>query len=924
MRVFQDIQERTTAEVKEDEVSRVIYSIDASIFEVKPLGIVLPKSELDVIQIVKIAKSAKIPIIPRGSGTGITGGCLGEGIIVDTSKYMNKIVSIDAPNKTVTVEPGVIQDDLNKALFPLGLRLGPDTSTGDRATIGGMAANNAAGARSLFFGTMAEAVISVTMVLSTGEKITFSPLSKNDWKEKCELLGTEGIIYRTLEKIRNEGQKEIKKQFPKIPRRASGYNLDSLISKFPKNVSELIVGSEGTLGVITELTLKCHPILERTKLVLIPFDSMDKAMKAVPRLLKELPISLEMMDRKIMEAGKDSPSLKASLSFLKDIPEVLLVAEFQDTVPEDLGEVISDKETQNAVWALRKAGLGLLLSKRSYARAVAFIEDLSIPPRKLAPFMEKFLAYLEENGKQAGIYGHVGPGCLHIRPYMNLQNEDEVVLLKKMMKDVAEMVLEFDGALSGEHGDGYIRSWLNEKLFGKVVVSYFEEIKNAFDPENLMNPHKIVNPEPPEIHIRESAVKAPETFLSFEKEGGLALSVDLCNGNGLCLKSEGVMCPSYQATRDEYDSTRARATYLRNVIRGEKGLAEESLKDILDLCLQCKGCKKECPSQIDMAKMKSEALYQYQEKKGYSLRSRIFSNVDKLNKILFPVRGIYNFFLKNSLSKKILSTFGIATLHPLPFFSKKKFSELFQEIKQRPGEPLVLMNDTYTEFYSPEIGIAAVKVLNHIGFNVTLAPYKCCGRPAISKGFLKGAKNRANDLYETLLPYQLKKVPIIGLEPSCLLTLLDEYPSLLGKEALKVQLFDTFVSQHLPIKLSSKNPKKVALHGHCHQRALVGMQDTLKILHSIEGIEVEEAPEGCCGMAGSFGYEKEHSTLSQKIANLKLYPFLKKLKEKTFVIANGVSCRSQIVFGGKKPLHLAEFLQGALEEEKEERWNRRE
>lgn len=847
-----------------------------------PTAVAIPRNRDELIQIVR---ETDVPLIARGSGTGISGGCLGEGWIIDTSKFLNQILLINSD--FAHCEPGVIQDQLNRTLP--GYRLGPDTSTGDRATLGGMVANNAAGARSLYFGAMVDAIEEIELILSNGDLVLLKALSEEEWNQKLLLPSREGEIYRTLDHIRKTKKALIEEKFPPLPRRSSGYLLNELLKPFPLNLAKLIAGSEGTLGIIVSLKVKMVPKLKNTELHLFPFSTMLEAMHAVGPLLKTEPISLEMIDDKILNAGRSSPLLRGKLKWLKSVPKALLIAEYSHPAKENGEMVLSDPLEIQHVWELRKAGLGLLLSKRSYSRAVAFIEDVSVPPEALPEFMDAFLLYLKSKGKEAGIYGHVGPGCLHIRPYMDLRNPNEVELIKTMMLDVAEMLKKAKGAPSGEHGDGLIRSWLNPSFFGKEIETIFQDIKAAFDPENRMNPHKIVNPLPIEKLLRRAPKHNPATFLHFD--GGLALAADLCNGNGACRKTEGVMCPSFQVTHDEYDSTRARANVLRKLLQNNGDLTDQSLHDILDLCIQCKGCKTECPSQVDMAKMKSEALFHYQEKNGYSLRNALFAYFDILSKWGYPFKGL----IKNIPLK------WLPIAHPLPQFAKERFSYRAKNRLQPKGEKVVLLSDTYTEFYCPEVGMAAISVLNSLGFEAIVPPWKCCGRPALSKGFLHHAKANAERLYKELSQYQ---IPIIGLEPSCLFTLLDEYQDLIGWRPENCLFFDDFLAHHSPLPFQIT--RKAALHGHCHQKALKGMSSTLKAL---QGYSVTEIPSGCCGMAGSFGYEQEHVHFSKQIAELVLLPSIRSLPNDLDIIANGFSCRTQIeLYTGRKALHLAEWL----------------
>lgn len=934
-------------EVYFDPVTCSVYSVDASIFEIKPLGIAIPKTKHDLKAALQICQEFNIPITVRGAATGITGGCLGHGLILDLSKYLTKVISLDLDQKTVVCEPGLIQDDLNKLLDPLGYCLGPDTSTGNRATIGGMLANNAAGARSLRHGKMVDHVEEVELLLPTGETILFGPVSKSEWDLKSSEENREGHIYRTLGQIKEKNADEIRRRFPSIPRRVSGYNLDELLKTAPLNVSKLIAGSEGSLGIAAEIKMKIVPKLGRTGLLLFFFHEMLDAFRSVPELLQFNPLSLEMVDDQIISLGRESPSMRGRIRWLEGDPGAILILE----VEEDASENIEDKLKKIAndlqhigyarisvlhphqmkdVMDLRKSGLGILLSKRSYSRAIAFLEDISIPPSKLASFMEAFLAYLSSKGKKAGIYGHVGAGCMHVRPYMNLQEPNELKLMREMMEEVSTMLLKAGGALSGEHGDGWIRSWLNPKMFGETLVEAFKKIKHAFDPLNLMNPGKIIPDSKEWEDLRSNGRPIdPVTFLDFSKEGGFALAADLCNGNGQCRKSEGVMCPSYQATRSEFHSTRARAQALRSIIHQRlpfKDLTGEGLYAVMDLCLSCKGCKKECPSQVDMAKFKSEFLYHYQEKNGISFRNRLFGNIGRIQSWMAPFARLINPLMRWKLVKKGLGRIGISTRRPLPSISPQIFSSWFSTYQQpvNLSQTIVLFNDTFTEFNHPEVGKAAVRLFNALGFLVVLSTWHCCGRPAFSKGLLPAAKHQARLLARHTRQFIDKGYPIIGLEPSCLLSIRDDYPGLFTMEDVDREnvnrlisssyLLDEFLVKlveegRFPFSLFKEEDKKIKVHGHCYQKAIIGMESTLKLLRAFPGFQVEEIPSGCCGMAGSFGYEAEHEEISMKIGELVLFPSIRSGDEEEWVIANGTSCRQQIFDGtSRKALHLAEAL----------------
>lgn len=950
--MLDDLREVFAGEIYEDPLTRRVYSVDASIFEVEPQGVVVPKSKADLIQAVRYASSHQLPITVRGAATGITGGCLGSGLVIDTSKYLNQILELNLAEGYAICQPGVVQDQLNQALAPHGYRLGPDTSTGNRATIGGMVGNNAAGARSLRFGCMVDHVLEVEVLLSNGELVRLGDTDEVTWKAKLSLPGREGEIYRSLKVLRENYQTVIDQHIPKIPRVASGYHLTTLLGQDPTilqhNLAQLVVGSEGTLGIVTEVKLRIVPKLKSTGLCLFCFDNLLDAFKVVPELLSHHPLALELIDEQIIQLGRLSPSLKGKLDWLQGNPKAIVVFEVEGTHREEVKSLLNALQAHLAekikseyvllddpiqienVWTLRKSGLGILLSKRTYSRAIAFIEDFSISPYQLAPFMERFCAYLESKGKSAGIYGHVGSGCMHVRPYMNLQLEEEFQLMQKMMKEVCSLVMEFGGVMSGEHGDGYIRSWLNPTLFGPELMQAFKLLKQAFDPDHLMNPGKIIPLE--EVNtasLRTTPGKvphAPQTFLNFKPEGGYELAVDLCNGNGLCRKQETVMCPSFQVTHDEFHSTRARAQALRGIIHGrlpEGDLTGQRMYDVMDLCLSCKGCKTECPSQVDMAKLKAEFLYQYQERWGYSLRTRLFASIGQLSQLASAFPRLSNWLGRSRLGRWSLNMLGIARERQLPEWVSSRFSRWFEDYSQPAtlSKQVILFNDTFNEYNEPWIGQSAVKLLNELGYQVKVLPWSCCGRPALSKGDLKQARSQAEKVLKKL--QHCPDLPIVGLEPSCILTLKDDYKGLLREEdplyvqieqvASRCMTLDQFLANlvekgefNLPFKTESQ---QVKVHGHCHQKAITGMKATLSVLKAIPGFEVSEIPSGCCGMAGSFGYEKEHYDVSMGIGELRLFPAIRNSSKEAQILASGMSCRHQIKDGTQRVArHLAELI----------------
>ncbi len=913
-------------EVRFDEASRHIYSVDASIYEVMPVGVVIPKTKEDVRKAVKTAAHYRVPIIARGAATGTSGGCLGRGLIIDTTKYLNKILEINCDKGYAICHPGVIQDDLNAALEPLGYQLGPNTSTGNRATIGGMLANNAAGSHSLVYGQMEDHILEVEVALSSGEVVIFREISLDKWKENRQNQNSKGKIYKQLWDIREEYNEAIIKEFPKISRRSSGYNLEALIKEDRINVCRLLAGSEGSLGIATKIKLKIVPKQKTKTLAVLHFSSLLDSIRAVGPLLGLKPSAIELIDKDIIERGKVSWAMKGRLSWLKDDPAAVIVVEFlgesEDKIKilkQNFPATVLDEKLASDIWAVRKAGLELLLSKRSYQRAIAFIEDLAVPSDRVLPFMEEFLKILEKTGRTAGIYGHIGESCLHIRPYINLMKEDDLMLMKEMMAEVSSLILKYGGVMSGEHGDGYIRSWLNKKMFTPSIYDAFCRVKSAFDPHNLMNPGKVVHGDDPIHDLRsnpQTELSHFKTALDFSPEGGFELAVDMCNGNGLCRKKEGLMCPSFQATLDEYDSTRARAQVLRSIIHGRlkpKSLAHKDVHKVLDLCLECKGCKRECPSGVDMAKMKSEALYHHHKRKGFRLRSTLFAHIGEMSRFASKIPRLINFLSKFKLIKRLG---GIADERTLPKIAAQTFSDWFASFNQPENckRKVVLFNDTFTEFNHPEVGIAATAVLNAMGYRVELPNWSCCGRPLISKGMLHKAKKKAEKLIQTFLPFADRDIPIIILEPSCHSVFLDELMSLVPSDKAKklsesCMSFDRFLEERIAEIPFKKMPCTIKLHGHCHQKAMEGTHSAINVLSAIPGADAVEIPSGCCGMAGSFGYEKEHYELSMKIGRLKLFQAVKESKKNTFVVASGTSCRAQILHGtGIYARHLAEMI----------------
>jgi len=946
-----ELKHATTSELLYDHISKMLYSSDASMYQIEPLAVFIPRSKNDLVKATELAYMYQIPIIARGAATNVTGAALGKGLIIDCAKHLNRIVEIHYAKRYAIVQPGVVLDHLNDLLAPHSLRVGPDNSASNRATIGGMVATNASGASFLQFGKMQDAVVEIELLMYNGELLRFSKIPRRELKEKLTKKGIEGKIYRSLDRIRKTTINEIQKRFPKLSKRVSGYNLDELIHEDHLDIAKLICGSEGTLGIITEIKLSLVPTPKHTSLVVLGFSDTIQGLKKIPELLECRPAALELIDDKIIDLGKIHPVMRSKLNWLHASQETkaLFILEFDSESDErvqsqcaeveiisqfwphrTLCETIQDSTEQKHVWQLRKQGLGLLLSKRSYSKPCAFVEDVAVSIKDLPHFVQDLYELLKTYKKEAGFFGHVGTGCLHFRPYFDMKSTSELSDMKNMMQEVLLLVKKYHGALSGEHGDGLVRSWTSEKMFTKPLLQAFEEVKLAFDPYNMMNPGKIVGVkgEKPQ-GLLDNLKLAPDmptrkidTFYDFSPEGGIELSVDMCNGNGACRKMEGTMCPSFQVTHDERDTTRARAFLLQDILHGKKGekeIFDEGFSKVMDLCIQCKGCKTECPSQVDMAKLKSEFLYHYHQKKKHTFLQWAFAHLDSILTAVSRFSCVVRLFQNSYLVKKWLKRKGIAEDRALPKLAYKRFSSQQERIVSLSNEKqnVVLFVDTFTEFFYPELAQVAVTVLQALDFHVIIPEWSCCGRTYLTKGFLPQAQKKLQVLVDRLYTYAKDDIPIIGLEPSCLLTLVDEAKALhldsekTEKVSAQCVLIDEFLYCYSDEVHTLCTPYQgnILIHGHCHQKALRGMKQQLHLLRGLVTGSVSEIPSGCCGMAGSFGYEQEHAAFSKKIAELVLAPAIRQAKADTVIITSGISCRTQITdTTNVKALHPVEFI----------------
>ena len=980
-----ELTKRVSGEVRFDAFSRILYSTDASIYQMEPVGVVIPRNGEDVLAVIEVASKNRVPVLPRGGGTSLAGQTVNHAIVMDFSKYMNRVLEVNVDERWVRAEPGIVVDQLNSHLAPYGLHYAPDPTTSNRACVGGGVGNNSCGAHSVIYGKTVDHVLELRTVLSDGSQAHFRPLDANQLEAKLAGTGLESEIYRQVTRIARENRDEILARFPRIMRRVSGYNLDDFLeastSPGALNMARMVVGSEGTLAVVTEAKVNLVPVPPHKGLAVLHFQDMIQACEANWEILRHGPAAVELIGRMILERCRASLGFKGLMDFVEGEPDALLVVEFNGDSEEDLAAKLEalksdmarkglgyacvnmlESSAQATVWALRSAGLGLLMSTRGDAKPLPYVEDTAVDPQKLGEFVRRFDEIVRSHGTTAGYYGHASVGCMHIRPLVNLKTGAGVDKMVAIAAEISDLVLEYGGSLSGEHGDGIVRGVWTEKLFGPKLYQAFREVKRAFDPEGIMNPGKIVDCPPMTENLRigpDYGAPTPDTMLDFSRDHGYAGAVEMCNGMGACRKMTGTMCPSYMATREEEHSTRGRANLLRAALSGAlpgETLTSSRLYEALDLCLECKACKAECQTGVDMAKLKYEFLDRYNRAHGLPLRARLFANISSLSRMGCRLAPLSNWAAANPLAKLVLHRLlGIHPRRRLPDFSRPTFPEWFEErgtsSKPHPsptrrgvrGEAapsngkrgsVVLFNDTFMNYNYPQVGMAATMLLERAGYGVQLAsPSRasafgavCCGRPMISKGLLDKARTHARRNVEALYPYAERGIPIVGCEPSCLLTLRDEYPDLLagGEDREKAEvvaensyLIDEFLAMlqekgELALEFTDAG-KQVLFHGHCHQKALVGTRHSMAALRLPPGYQVEEINSGCCGMAGSFGYEAEHYDLSMAIGRQRLFPAIEGKDADWEVAVMGVSCRQQIEHGtGRKARHLVEVLLDAL------------
>lgn len=975
--MWADLKEGFAGELYYDDSSRhmairMSYATDASVYQEKPMAVAIPKIVDDIKKLVLFSAEKNLTIIPRAAGTSLAGQVVGSGIVVDISKHFTSVNEINEEEKWVRVQPGVIRDDLNVYLKDFGLMFGPETSTSNRAMIGGMIGNNSCGLHSIIWGAVRDNLLEVKAFLADGSEVVFKDLSKEEFENKCDLNNLEGEIYRSIKNLLGDpgNQKVISEGFPKksITRRNTGYALDSLLDAFQFennstfNLCKLIAGSEGTLCFITEAKLKLLPLPPKEKCVVaVHTQTINEALRANLVALEHGCAASELVDDIILEYTKTNIDQSKNRFFVVGDPRAILMVEFFGDTREVVDQkasvfieavkqkscgyaypVLHGAETSNA-WDLRKAGLGLLRNEPGDTQPVNLIEDCAVSAEDLPNYINELEALLKKYNAKYSMYAHAGAGELHVEPMLNLKTSAGKILFRTILQETAAIVKKYNGSLSGEHGDGRLRGEFISFMMGEKNYELFRKVKNIFDPKCIFNKGKIVDTPPMNEFLRyvqDMEKKEIETVFDFAKQEGILHLAEKCSGSGDCRKthiSGGTMCPSYMATRSERDTTRARANMLRHFYTkktygNDLPVSEDEVKNVLDLCLSCKGCKSECPSSVDVGKMKAEFTQEYYDKHGAPLRSNLIGNFSKQMKLASIAPWAYNAIFGTAFLRRIANRLvGFHVDRTMPLLYKTTLRKWFAGYKrnrpqnQNPVGTVYLFCDEFTNYNDVETGIKAVLLLEALGYDVMIPEHMESGRTYLSKGFVRKAKEIANENVEMLNGIVGPDTPIIGIEPSAILTLRDEYPELVSKENLQAAkevaqnsfLFEEWFSKEIEKgKIKTERFKKtdatVYLHGHCYQKSLSSTKPIKRSLAVVSN-KVEEIPSGCCGMAGAFGYEKEHYDVSMQIGSLVLFPTIKKLGDEVIVAASGTSCRHQIKDGtGRIAKHTAEILYEAL------------
>lgn len=947
--------------VQTDLISLGIYATDASMYQMLPLAVVTPLDREDTVKAVRLCAELGLPLLARGGGTSLTGQSVGEAVILDVSRHLTRVLELNLEEGWVRVEPGMVCSELNALLKPHGVHFAPDPATANRANIGGMIANNAAGMRSVRYGMTIDHVLALDLALSTGEVLNLHALDAHQLAAKCALPDREGDIYRGLRDLLARHANEIRTRYPKVLRRSGGYALDALVNANPWNLAKLICGSEGTLGVILEAKLRLTPLPRYSAVCMAHFDTLDAALRAAAPVVAEGPSVAELIDGVILRQARSHPLTRDICAVIQGDPAAVLVIEVQGENFEAVAKhihriadglsglayaapVMTDERAIQEVWQLRTSALGLMTTVQGPKKPVPYIEDAAVPPEVLADYVAEVLEICRKYDQPVSMFGHASVGLIHIRPLHDLHQSADIARMVQIQEEIFPLVQKYGGSWSGEHGDGIVRGGFNRRFFGDQLYEAFREVKNLFDPEKRMNPGKVIDTPPLDSHLRFGSGYQPlpvESRFHYRAQGSMLAAAEQCTGVGACRKTQaGVMCPSYVATRDEMHSTRGRANALRLALTGQLGpdaLCSDELKAVMDLCLGCKGCKGECPNSVDMVRLKSDVLYQYQKRHGVPLRSRIFGSLSDLARLASgPHAPLVNVLMGSRPMRGMMAKMlCIDPKRPLPSYTSQRLSAWFA---QRPAKAIsteqshenrrvVLFNDTYTEYYLPQVGRAAIEVLEAAGYQVELATLGDSQRGAISQGLLDQAKRNGARLFERLDALLVDDTPLLVCEPSCATALADDLPDLLDdaelarRVASRVQMLDCFLEQELASgrctllwKVPGTDaPRHFLVHGHCHQKTLDGGRWAQKLLARIPGAVVSDTEAGCCGMAGSFGYEAEHAELSRIIAGQRLLPRLDKISSETRVVTNGFSCRHQIAdLSGRQSVHVIELVREFL------------
>lgn len=949
-----ELSNAVEGEVRFDAYSRALYSTDASIYQIEPVGVVIPKHAADVQAVIETCNRNGVAVLPRGGGTGLSGQTVNHAVVIDFSKYMHDVLEINPEERWVRTQPGITIDELNRHLRPHGLMFTPDPSTSSRANVGGAMGNNSCGSHSIIYGKTVDHVLEMDVTLSDGSQTVFKNVQGGELEHKLALSGLEGEIYRGVRDISARASELVEARFPKILRRVGGYNIDRTNEATSINLAEIMVGSEGTLSAVTAAKLNLVPIPKHKVLGVVHFNGLIEAMEATVATLEESPAAVEHVGSIIINQARQSLGFARSLDFLQGEPEDILVVEFssddEDEARSNLDHLearlkreklgfaftkLYESAAQEQVVAMRRAGLGLMMNVPGDSKPLPFVEDTAVSPERLPEYVARFDEIVKNHGTEAGYYGHASVGCLHIRPFVNVKTSDGVQKIYDIASDVADLVKEFDGAMTGEHGDGIVRGFWTEKMFGPELTDAFRDVKRTFDPTGIMNPGKIFDTPDIRENLRfgaEYKTQIIETRLDFTEEEGFAAAIEKCNGVGACRKlNAGAMCPSYMATHEEEHTTRGRANALRAAISGKlpmESFANDRLKQVLDLCIECKSCKAECPSNVDMAKIKYEFLYQYYKTHRVPMRSRIIGDIHRLSSLASPIAPLANVINRSAPARWFLGkTIGIDVTRPMPSIARNTFQKWFGKHKPNTtgtrGE-VILFHDTFMNFNHPSVGIAATRLLEALGYSVTiLKDRKCCGRPMITKGLLDQAGKNTRHNVDLMLPYVERGVKIVGCEASCVSAMTDDWPALLGNDpkAKAVAAAVTTVEELISAAQNdggqqidwSNAAKEVQFFGHCHQRALSGTSASVTALNLPPNYETTEISAGCCGMAGSFGYEAEHINVSIAIGEDRLFPAVRSASVNAEVATTGISCREQIGFNTEKTSrHIVEILADAL------------